>query len=122
MEKLTGFLQELATKLGTTTEYLWEILIKQAKISSITNLIMIVIVSLAGFVLYKMHKSFMIEHGDYRENFYEKYPVSPIIMGIISFFWIITTICVYFEIPNIIYGFVNPEYWALNEILNSIKN
>ena len=40
MDKLSELLGQLAIKLGTTVEYLWKVLINQAYITGIVNIIL----------------------------------------------------------------------------------
>ena len=55
-EQTTKLITDLASKLGTTTEYLWGVLIKQALYSVITDLAFLIFSVIYGFVLYKVYK------------------------------------------------------------------
>ena len=116
MEELTGVLEQLAIKLGTTTEYLWNVLISQARISAITDLIYIILISIIGIIIYKVHKKLMKEE---KYDYYEEPLIA--VMVIISLVWAILFIAFFFSIGNIINGFLNPEYWALKEVLSVVK-
>jgi len=116
MEELTGVLEQLALKLGTTTEYLWGVLISQARISAITDLIYIILVSIIGIIIYKVHKNLMKED---KYDYYEEPLIA--VMFIVSFVWCVLFIACFFSIGNIINGFFNPEYWALKEILDVVN-
>ena len=58
-------LETLATKLGTTTEYVWSVLVKQAPISAITNASYLIIGIIVPILLWKLHLYF------YRQKMYE---------------------------------------------------
>jgi hypothetical protein len=118
-------LEQLAAKFGTTTEYLWGVLLRQAPINSTINLIQITLVMLFGCFLYKTHKRLMKKHGDsdYAETYYEKYEagaVMPMVIGAIVF--AIFFLASFFCISNVINGYFNPEYWALDKILSSFSD
>lgn len=105
-------LNELALKLGTTTEYLWGVLIKQAPISSISLTVFIALLCVTSFFGFRwLQKPEIIRH--------EAYPVFLLVFAgcVFASFLII---CFSFE--SIIAGFLNPEYWALKEILGLVGN
>ena len=110
MEQLTNMLNELATKLGTTTEYLWGILIKQAQLAAITNLIISIILFLMAATALKFCVIFFkkIEiDSDYEVPF----GLSLIIGTMLIVVALVT-------LHASIVAFINPEYWALQKILN----
>lgn len=112
-------LEKLANKLGTTTEYLWGILVSQAKIDAITTIFQYLIIAIFGIVLYKLNKRFRIEKDNYTT--YEKHDYIGFIMASCFGIWCILSFIAFLSIGNTVNGLLNPEYWALNEILESIK-
>lgn len=122
-EKLTALLEKLSLKLGTTTEYLWKVLLVQAKISAIQSVFYLIAIIVIGVVLYRLHVKFSkpIKGNRYELNVYDEYDGAPASMGVIAFIWLVMAIYVFCcSIPNMIDGYFNPEYWALNEILSKI--
>lgn len=123
MDKTTAdFLEKLAAKLGTTAEYLWSVLIRQAAISATTTLIYLISIILFGVLLYRVHRR-LSKPSTNSENGYSIYedwewPIS--VMVVAALLWVIFSIVVFFSISNIINGYFNPEYWALKEILNAV--
>jgi hypothetical protein len=119
MDKSTLLLLEkLATKLGTTTEYLWGILIKQAPVSATKHLLFFIITTIVGVLLFFLHKRLMKE-DEYEDTVYDDLEVkatAPMIIGAII--WAIFFITSLILLEDVITGFINPEYWALNKILN----
>lgn len=122
-ENTTKLLEQLAQKLGTTTEYLWRVLLKQAPISATTTLIQIFLILLFAWGLWKIHKRLMKkkDDGKYSENLYEEWEIGamvPMILGALIFS--IMLVISLFSISDVINGYFNPEYWALKEVLNSL--
>ena len=114
-ENTTQLIEQLAQKLGTTAEYLWSVLLKQAPISAITDLALFCLSLIVGFVLYRLHKYFT------RTEEYDNNEFTTILMiGLFVFWGVFLLICV-FSFQNIITGLYNPEYWALKEVLKSIN-
>ncbi len=117
-------LEQLAQKLGTTTEYLWRVLLKQAPISATTTLLQIFLILLFGWGLWKIHKRLMKKQGEgnYSENLYEEWEMGamfPMALGTLIFS--IMLVISLFSISDVINGYFNPEYWALKEVLSSLK-
>lgn len=111
--------EDLAQKLGTTAEYLWQVLLKQAPISATINLLYFLLVIISGVVLYKLHRHFSktVENGNY--SIYddrEEVVIVPMLIGCLVWgvLFIVCLIC----LGGTINGFVNPEYWALDKILS----
>jgi cbb3-type cytochrome oxidase subunit 3 len=113
MKEITPLLQQLAQKLGTTTTYLWKILVQQALISSIADVVLILLLIPCWIFMYKMHRKLVEE-----DNYEEVAPGISMLLGGIAL--IIVTIMSIFKLPLTIAGFVNPEYWALYKIIESI--
>lgn len=114
--------EQLAQKLGTTAEYLWGILVKQAPISATIDLIYFVIIVISGIILFKIHQYLGKETETTNSIYCEKGENVAVPMVIAAMIWVICFIICFFSIGNIINGFFNPEYWALKEILDSCKN
>jgi len=116
MEETNKLLETLANKLNTTVEYLWDVLIKQAPINATTNLIFVIFTFICMYVFYRVHVSLMKKdmYTDDRgfENLITVIPM--VLIGIFLLIMFIVSLCM---IGNIINGFFNPEYWALQHIL-----
>ncbi len=125
-ENSQKLLEALAQKLGTTTEYLWGILIKQAPIDAAITLFQIVLVMVFGIILFRIHKKMMVvkeyENGYGKESGYEHYNVGAILPMVVGcFVLVVFSIISFLCIPDVVSGFFNPEYWALNKVLYSVK-
>lgn len=123
-EQTAKLLEQLAIKLGTTSEYLWGILLKQAPIDATISLMQLVGLIAFGLVLWKIHKKLMsvVENDKYNESYYEKYDAGAVVPMVIAIFvWGVILIFFFFSFDTIISGYFNPEYWALKEISNSLR-
>jgi len=112
-------IEQLAQKLGTTSEYLWLVLLKQAPISATISLIQIILTIVAGIALFKMNKHF--SDDDNKLSYYNA-DFLPLPMAIATVLWAIFAIAGFFYIGDIFNGYFNPEFWALDYIFNSLKS
>lgn len=115
-------IHELATKLGTTSEHLWGVLVKQAPVTASTNLILIAAYLTVTWLLVKLSLSrtraipeqeSIMYCSDQRAN---KCTVSVGCWTAVLVMCIIDLICLD-NLPTIISGFVNPEYWAFKQLV-----
>lgn len=127
MEKsIAMVLEQLSNKLGTTVEHLWSVLVKQATVDAVINIVCIIIVAALGVLLYKLHKKFSKETKPQEESYtsteYERHESTAIIMGISTAVWAIIAIVMFFcLIPETITALVNPEYTALKNVLTMLS-
>ncbi|NCD07544.1 MAG: hypothetical protein EOL97_15660 [Spirochaetia bacterium] len=116
MEQLTQLLAQLAAKLGTTTEYLWSILLKQAQVVIITrsllSLILIIGIILSIKLIYKIISESSTEDPDNPTVF---------TVGLLSTLIFILSISLFFSVEALITTAINPEYWALERVLNILE-
>lgn len=116
----TKLIEQLAERLGTTAEYLWTVLLSQAQVYAITTSIEIIGAIIIGVILIHYHKKFSQEKDG--NSLYKEYDLGlPIIMGVFTIFWLAIAIAGFFCISNIITAIVNPEYWALDKLMDTIK-
>ena len=122
-EQTLKLIEGLAQKLGTTSEYLWGILIKQALVDSVIRIGYILFLICCGLVLWKVHKKLLEKPaGDSYDTYYEQGNHTPaLIMVIMGIVWLICSVVALSFICKIFTGFYNPEYFALDKILSSIK-
>lgn len=127
-EQTAKLIEQLAQKLGTTTEYLWSVLLKQAPIDATTSLFQIILVVLFGVTLFKIHKKLSVEVKEtettrrYTQTGYDKHELAAIIPMVIALIiFIVLLVASFFLINDIVNGFFNPEYWALERILHKVQ-
>jgi len=123
-EETTKLIEQMAQQLGTTTEYLWSVLIKQAPIDATVTLFQFVIIGVFGYMLFRIHKKLSLtkEYDGYNRTgycHYEELAVIPMLFAMVIF--AIVVLCAFFAIPEVIYGFFNPEYWALQQVIKLIN-
>lgn len=121
-EKTLQALTELANRLGTTTEYLWGVLLKQAPISGIIDLIVmtaliVVSVLLVKFVMRKTTQPKEMEEDRYPSAEWKE-EAAGLAWILVSTFLLFTAFFVLFNFSTMITAIVHPEYWALHQILN----
>lgn len=116
MSELTELLRELAKELGTTTEYLWSVLLKQAFISGLTDVLYIVLWMIFCISLYKTFFHIRENWDWYVERDWEPVAVWVVSLQVLLVF--IFTIIVMFGLHTTVSAFFNPEYWALQKILS----
>lgn len=118
---LAVVIEKLAAKLGTTAEYLWGVLIKQAAVNALNNVIFIVFVILFGFILFRLHKKFLKEDKN-NDSIYDEFEgaaIIPMVLGCVAF--LVMFFCGIACIGDTITSLVNPEYWALQQILTQVN-
>lgn len=116
-------LDELAKKLNTTAEYLWDMLLKQAPISATIDLLFFVLMIVINIILVKVHlylsKERELPDWHRKQSIYEdKSEVVAIPMIIISLVCVVLLLISFSCLENVINGFLHPEYWALDRIMS----
>ncbi len=114
-------LKTLAGKLGTTSELLWNILLKQAHISATIQLLQTILVILFALILYKKHLKFSKETEKDNSIYYNNEGI-VICMIISSIICGILLIVVFICLSDIFNGYFNPQYWALEKILDTMRS
>lgn len=110
-EQTNQLLRELAEKLGTTSEYLWQVLVKQAHIYAWTMIICGGIPFLIGVVVALwVVKKVKGNKGKTEEWHFWVFAAALTISAISLVGMLINS-------QMIIAGLFNPEYWALKQIL-----
>jgi hypothetical protein len=121
-EQQAKLIEQLAVKLGTTTEYLWGIMCRQAQIDAIISIILVGVAILGSIALVivvrkifkdvEQDKKWVVTNGfDY---------VVPIVFWVCAG-WLVFDVITIFSISNIVTALSNPEYWALEKIMEMIK-
>lgn len=123
-EQTTKLIEQLAQQLGTTTQYLWAVLTKQAPIDSAVTLLQFILIGIFGYTIFRIHKKLSLtkEYDGYTQTGYSHYgelAYIPMLFAMIIFS--IVVLCAFFAIPGVFYGFLNPEYWALQQVFNLMK-
>lgn len=122
MDNATELLiRELAEKLGTTSEHLWSVLVKQAPITAATEILTALAVSSTFYYLLKLTKiktttpkATETNRFPEQEWKYENAFFAWMVTGIVG---VITLLIVCCAFSSSITALLNPEYWALKQLL-----
>ena len=119
IDKYTGkaydAIKDLAEALQVPAEYVYTILVKQQLVYSLTYSIAIVAAIALGVLFSKYGINGIGKAKDDEAGGW----VAMTIVGTLSL--VISTIVFFALIGDIVTGFVNPEYGAIKEILNTVK-
>lgn len=119
-ENIARIIEIIAQKLGTTSEYIWGVLLRQAPIDATMGALYIIISMVAAYLLWKAHvKMSLIEEGEIY-NVYDTNDGIGMVMVFLAVFVSLGLVFSIVNLPNVFAGFFNPEYWALNKILEAI--
>ena len=119
-EQTQKLIEQLANKFGTTSEYLWSVLVKQAPITATIELIQTILLLFVGWILYKVHIKLLSQppKQDYWKSYYEKYDAGAIApMALITLGWGVLMMVCFCAFSTILSGLFNPEFWALDYIM-----
>ena len=120
-------LTALAAKIGTTTEYIWMVLVKQGPISGLIDLLIYTMWLLCIYVPFKFIKGKTTKkeiESKYGEKVFEA--ECGFLDGMVMWgLWgvcALTIICIIgFCFSSSVSAILNPEYYALKEITSLIK-
>lgn len=109
--KTEQLLRELASKLGTTVEHLWSVLILQARIEAIAGSFLILLLlglgALCGMAFFRNKREW--------DNHNEDAKLAATAIGGFAGL-LIGGIVLIADLSRIVAGFLNPEYLALREV------
>lgn len=120
-DKTTELLQQLAEKFGTTVEHLWMVLIKQAGITGATDILGALIMCTAfamafRFVRAKTRVPERTDSDRYPSAQWEEEGAFAAWM-VIGIWAILATVTACGAIQSGATALINPEYWALKQLL-----
>ncbi len=119
-QKTLEALQALAAKLGTTAEYLWTVLVRQARLSLIADLILIGCLTVALAAIFRQMRLLRARFTEMMQRNQD-----PMIEYLAAFgLWLLIVACVGIGlslIPDLMTKIFNPEYWAFRQILEAMK-
>ena len=115
-EQTDKLIRDLAEKLGTTTEHLWRVLVKQAPISAITKLGLLVVVAIG---ILGLVKAFWFSFQKFKKADYgceEGWVGCCVACVVLIIAGLVFTLMALTDLDLILAGFFNPEYWAFKQI------
>lgn len=117
-EKAIEMLEALAAKLNTSVEFLWSVLLKQAVVNGIFDLVTVIFFCAFGYGYYRFVQwsakakddgSFMSDIG---------YPILLVIGGGTCAVFLASTPWYLYDATT---SFLNPEYWAFKQIISTVR-
>lgn len=126
-EKAIEYIDALAANLGVAAEHVYGALLKQAMVSGVRSLVFIAICLAVSYAIIKMFKRIYADVKDTNTDsiFVDGWHdlsaagiIASFAGGITLFILFIAIIA---DISNATTALLNPEYWALKEILTTIK-
>lgn len=143
MEQAMEFIENLASKLGVAVEYLWTVLVKQQFAEGVTSLatvlINIIVVLLVLRYAPKLTKKLIDKQDELAEDRRKNrtgymgsdcvpsgaedfYGIMRVVIPIASAIFVIIVLSVSLDCISVgVQKLINPDYFALKEILDAIK-
>ena len=124
-EKAFEYIDAIAANLGVAAEHVYGALLKQAMVSGLRSVVYIIICLAVSYLIIKMFKRIYSDVKEGEEGiFVDSFGVS--IGGVIALIFggiaiVIMFFAIMSDISNATTALLNPEYWALKEILDTIK-
>jgi hypothetical protein len=115
-DKIGAFLESTAEALKVPVAHVYEILVRQAIAEAITYTIVGILGIISMFICIK----FLVKEEEIKRDTYD-FPLYGIVGGGIGIAGLMFLVVFAFSINNIVTGFVNPEYYAIHEILDILK-
>lgn len=121
-EKYMQLIEALSSKLGTTAEHLWGVLVRQAPISGVVDLVLCVTiaavtVSWVQFVKRKTTCPTRTEDDSYPYAEWSN-EAAFFAWASVVFAVLVALVTIVGAAQGIVAAFVNPEYWALKQLVN----
>lgn len=108
--KAFEMIEALADKLDTTMDHLWDLLVRQAYVEAMTLFpIATLILGIGLFLIFRLKDRFDWEDSDYIVHCILGYIAGVVATGI--------AVGMFVAIARLL---INPEYWALQQILEQI--
>jgi hypothetical protein len=120
-DKTLEIFNRLADKFGTTVEHLWGVLVKQAVISAVTEIVMALAMVAAWVWLFRFVRGKTTKPKETPED---RYPYAEwrgegalIAWLVAAIALLLVTIKVCYAATTGLTALLNPEYWALKQLL-----
>jgi hypothetical protein len=119
-EQTAALMGQLAVKLGTTSEYLWTVLLKQAPIQGWIMVFEYALTAVALAVLWRFRAALSAGIKNCMDGDADVVVfIGLVIAGLAALFWLLACM---FAFESMLTAFLNPEYWALNKVLATVKS
>jgi len=120
-EQVMEILRVLAEKFGTTTEFLWGIMIRQAYVHGITAIICFLVTSILIFgwnwIWWRAEVDEETSRRDQGDRMFAIFMCRLGGLGLV-FIWTCLFLSGMIEVTT---ALINPEYWAIKQVLGGLK-
>ncbi|MCU7556587.1 hypothetical protein [Macrococcus capreoli] len=118
-EETMKYIDQLAKSLNVASEHVYEALLKQAVVSGIMSIVCAIVMLIVTIALVLVIRKAWIkaEYDPYFDS--GDAAMCTFVVGIVLFIVVCVGIC---AAENGVTALVNPEYWAIKEVLNAIKS
>jgi hypothetical protein len=107
----------LADRLGTTAEHLWHVLVVQARIEVFVDLFYVVVLVALFFLMRRLHR--VLRKKADGPGFDAELWNVPMVIGWVALAGLaIIGVVELAQVPGLL---LNPEYWALKQLLATVK-
>lgn len=124
MDRIADLLEKLAKTLNTTVGHLWAVTVKQANIFIVTTIIDYIITAISVYLCYRVAKKIIPKIAEWDRDYDNT--GKQILWTCILVFWEIINLAFVIvsmaHIGDMITAIYNPEFWALEKILNMLKS
>jgi hypothetical protein len=120
-DQVMEILRLLAEKFGTTTEFLWGIMVRQAYVYGITAIICFLVTSILIFGWnWLWWRAEVDEETSRRDKGDRMFAIFMCRLGglFLMFLWTCFFLSGMFEVTT---ALINPEYWAIKQVLGGLK-
>ena len=119
MNELAPLLGKLAEQLGTTTQYLWGVLLKQAPVHASIMALEYGLTLIALVAAFRCRDAIGAWFntgldGDAAPIYF----IGAVVVVIVTVIWVVACL---FCVESFLTAIFNPEYWAFKEVLSAIK-
>lgn len=110
----------LATALKVGVEHVYEVIVRQQVVKAISDLVLVIFLIVVAFILLHYCKK-LVKYCETKDN--KGVEISACLLGfgsaVVYIIALVSFCCLYAEIVS---GLVNPEYGALQDIINFVSN
>lgn len=116
MKEIQPLLEKLAAQFGVTVNHLWEVMVAQARVQAGAYIFQVLILLVVTILAVKASKKIYPDGYNRADGFFEEVliPLGYIFIALIWF-------AAFAQLPDLIAMLFNPEYWALQQILDALK-
>ncbi len=111
-EDVAGILNVLAERFGTTVEHLWSVMVLQARVEAIQVIIALLTFLAVGMFVIRWIFAHDFEDGEEESVARGLRVTAYLVVGFLLFLAVI---------ERGVTGLVNPEYWALEQVLKLLS-